>query len=178
MERVLSSRGFDLRDYCIALKVKEQEESEVIQSILEMNLPSRIRIVVYVVKKSNPDYNRFPVNKLRNLAIVNIVTTHFLVFDMDMWPIRIPRSFLSFLASLYSKIMRIPQNILDSPSAAIIVPSFFLNKDIVLSQCKNLMDCAMLSERLFPVNRTSLLKCIQRGTCLYHKARTVTHVRE
>ena len=76
--------------------MKEEEESNVVQSILEMDLPSRIRIVVYGVKKSNPDYKRFPVNKLRNLAIVNIVTTHFLIFDMDMWPIRIPLLFPSF----------------------------------------------------------------------------------
>ena len=158
--------------------MKEEEESNVVQSILEMDLPSRIRIVVYGVKKSNPDYKRFPVNKLRNLAIVNIVTTHLLIFDMDMWPIRIPLLFPSFLASLYSKIMKIPKNILDSSTAAIIVPSFFLNKDLVLSQCKGLMNCAMLSERLFPLNRTSLLKCIQKETCLYHKTGTVTHVRE
>ena len=29
----------------------------------------------------------YPINRLRNLAIQSIETTHFLVIDMDMWPI-------------------------------------------------------------------------------------------
>ena len=28
----------------------------------------------------------YPLNRLRNIAIENIVTSHFVVFDMDMWP--------------------------------------------------------------------------------------------
>ena len=147
-------------------------------SLLEMNLPERVRIIAYVVKKSSPDYNRFPVNKLRNIASVNIVTTHFLVFDMDMWPICIHYLLLSFTASLYSQILRIPRTIMNSHSSAIIVPGFFLNKETVLPRCKGLMDCALLSEQLFPRNRSSLLKCIRKGTCLLQKANTITHVRD
>ena len=30
----------------------------------------------------------YPINRLRNLAIQNTLTTHFLVLDMDMWPSR------------------------------------------------------------------------------------------
>jgi hypothetical protein len=34
------------------------------------------------------DYSEpiYPINRLRNIAIQNIRTTHFLVVDMDMWP--------------------------------------------------------------------------------------------
>lgn len=71
------------------MKVMKSEESDVIQSIFNMSLPSRIRIVLYVIQESSLDYDRFPVNRLRNLAIVNIVTSHFIIFDMDMWPVRI-----------------------------------------------------------------------------------------
>lgn len=28
----------------------------------------------------------YPINRLRNIAINNVKTTHFIVFDMDMWP--------------------------------------------------------------------------------------------
>lgn len=41
----------------------------------------------------------YPINRLRNLAIQNILTTHFLVLDMDMWPIS--RSFLSTVIHRY-----------------------------------------------------------------------------
>ena len=30
----------------------------------------------------------YPLNRLRNIAISNVQTTHFVVFDMDMWPAR------------------------------------------------------------------------------------------
>ena len=28
----------------------------------------------------------YPLNRLRNIAIQNSLTSHFVVFDMDMWP--------------------------------------------------------------------------------------------
>lgn len=51
-----------------------------------MNLPNRFRTILYIPKKGRDVYGVFPVNKLRNIAIVNSVTSHFLVLDMDMWP--------------------------------------------------------------------------------------------
>lgn len=51
-----------------------------------MNLPNRFRTILYIPKKGRDEYGVFPVNKLRNIAIVNSVTSHFLVLDMDMWP--------------------------------------------------------------------------------------------
>ena len=44
--------------------------------------------ILYIPQKNSKDLRDYPVNKLRNIAIVNIVTTHFLVLDMDMWPAR------------------------------------------------------------------------------------------
>ena len=56
--------------------------------IKSLNLPPRVRIILYIPQKNSKDLRDYPVNKLRNIAIVNIVTTHFLVMDMDMWPAR------------------------------------------------------------------------------------------
>lgn len=64
--------------------------------------PNRLRIALYI-HNSDPSndcvYQRkkktqiscvqtniYPINRLRNIAISNILTTHFIVFDMDMWP--------------------------------------------------------------------------------------------
>lgn len=53
-----------------------------------MKLPDRVRIILYISRRSRDPKGVYPVNKLRNIAIVNVVTTHFLVMDMDMWPAR------------------------------------------------------------------------------------------
>lgn len=50
-----------------------------------LSLPKRLHISYYL-SKSNGIY---PINKLRNIAIDHVNTTHFWVADMDMWPSRI-----------------------------------------------------------------------------------------
>ena len=74
-----------------------QSIQEVIQS---SHFPSRLQLLLYVHTGSvdcvyKQDENGsvrcisqiiFPINRLRNLAIDNVKTTHFVVFDMDMWP--------------------------------------------------------------------------------------------
>lgn len=70
------------------MKVKAGEERLVRKTLRQLSLPDRVRLVLYLTPPKHKHYLQFPVNKLRNLAIVNIVTTHFLVLDMDMWPIR------------------------------------------------------------------------------------------
>lgn len=59
---------------------------ETISRIQELDLPDRVRIILYIPRISRDPKGIYPVNKLRNIAIVNCVTTHFLVMDMDMWP--------------------------------------------------------------------------------------------
>ena len=76
------------RQFSIAVKVKAGEERLVRKTLRQLSLPDRVRLVLYLTPPKHKHYLQFPVNKLRNLAIVNIVTTHFLVLDMDMWPIR------------------------------------------------------------------------------------------
>lgn len=76
------------RQFSIAVKVKLGEERSVLKTLRELSLPERVRLILYRTAPKHKHYLQFPVNKLRNLAIVNIATTHFLVLDMDMWPIR------------------------------------------------------------------------------------------
>ena len=60
----------------------------------------------------------FPVNLLRNIAIRNIRTTHFIVTDMD----------LRLTPSSYHEYMNLPSFILNSNSSAVILPIFFYNQ--------------------------------------------------
>ena len=44
-------------------------------------------LVVFYSDSTPPNaYSHFPVNKMRNLGIANVQTSHFIVTDMDLWP--------------------------------------------------------------------------------------------
>lgn len=75
-------------EFSIAVKVRNLDERKASKMVKSLNLPNRVRTILYIVSARSSEASDFPVNKLRNIAIVNIVTTHFLVLDMDMWPAR------------------------------------------------------------------------------------------
>ena len=110
--------------------------------IKSLNLPPRVRIILYIPQKNSKDMSDYPVNKLRNIAIVNIVTTHFLVMDMDMWPARSSSRFLDHLANLYEELRALPSSLQMMQKAAMIVPAFFLEKRFVLNKCDGILSCA------------------------------------
>ena len=51
----------------------------------ELVLPSRTRVLIVI---NNSIMTGFPINFLRNLGILLVETSHYLVSDMDMWPAR------------------------------------------------------------------------------------------
>lgn len=54
-------------------------------ALTNLTLPSRVRVLI-VPKQTSA--TGFPINKLRNLGILLVETSHYLVTDMDMWPAR------------------------------------------------------------------------------------------
>lgn len=67
--------------------------------IRQQRFPDRLHLILYLVQSNETTcvYHQaeelhceketvYPLNRLRNIAIQNIQTTHFIVFDMDMWP--------------------------------------------------------------------------------------------
>mgnify|MGYP002463943313 FL=1 len=72
------------------------------------NFPQRLRLSLYTHLQPKKDCvyrparrglrcikrSIYPLNRLRNIAIANVQTTHFVVFDMDMWPARTPKNSL------------------------------------------------------------------------------------
>lgn len=124
----------------LAVQAKEREQKAIIEKIHSLHLPDRITIILVPVKDM---CNKFYVNWLRNIAIRAIRTTHFLVLDMDLWPLGWLYEFGIILDNLYSEIISLPSSILESNSTAVILPSFFLKADPILNNCTTLMDCAM-----------------------------------
>ena len=101
MVRVELNRVFKCRPISITIMTHKNESAEVERFIHQSDFPSRLRLELYTVGvSSRPDcvYHIvdgsltcspeviYPINRLRNIAIQNSITTHFVVFDMDMWP--------------------------------------------------------------------------------------------
>lgn len=58
-----------------------REEVSIVGEYMENHdLPSRLTLLLYI----HPRSSIFPINTLRNLAIRNIETTHFLIQDSDL----------------------------------------------------------------------------------------------
>lgn len=70
-------------DFVIALQTKRKQVSTVSSEIRSLHLPPRVIIIIKPIKDTTQS---FFINLLRNIAILTIRTTHFLVLDMDMWP--------------------------------------------------------------------------------------------
>lgn len=80
------------------------EVDDAVRTIKKLDLPDRVRIILYIPRASRDPKGVFPVNKLRNIAIVNCVTSHFLVMDMDMWPACRDRKRIEILVTALSYI--------------------------------------------------------------------------
>ena len=148
--------------FTIALQVKKKNVKSATQLVSGLHLPERVSVVLYVIPNSS---NSFYVNSLRNVAIQAIRTTHFVVLDMDMWP----------MSNLFDELMHLPQSILESNTSAVIVPASFLRQAPILKNCTTLLECALLSESLFPKNKEELINCVQRRECSHSKEKGVQH---
>ena len=49
-------------------------------------VPSRVTLITAAVTSKSVYHNHFPVNLLRNVGLLNVMTSHVLVVDADMIP--------------------------------------------------------------------------------------------
>ena len=126
----------------IALQTKRKHISTVFTTIQSLHLPPRVMIIIKPVKDT---VQSFYINLLRNIAILTIRTTHFLVLDMDMWPsCTVILDHYDCPANSYEELMSLPDSILNSEKAAVILPCVFIqNFEAILSNCTSLLDCAI-----------------------------------
>ena len=62
----------------------------------------------------------YPINLLRDLAILNVITTHYVNLDMDLWPSNTLREHFS----------KLPIDVLESSKSAMILPAFQFSPSI------------------------------------------------
>lgn len=107
----------------------------------------------------------YPINRLRNLAIQNTLTTHFLVLDMDMWPV----------STTYTDLITLPRNILQNEHLALILPAFSLKKKAV-KKCRSFQECVETAAPLLPNTKRELQACVEKEECSTFRPESFTHV--
>lgn len=86
--RVVSSFLLSCSPMCIVVWVHDFERDEILAQMPSLQNPINLTMILYEPTDDELDYYDFPINKLRNLCIRNIQTSHFLTLDLDMWPTR------------------------------------------------------------------------------------------
>ena len=178
----------------ISIHVHDKNAQAVHAFVIQHILPQRFRLS-YVKDNSG----HFPINRLRNVAINNTITSHFWLTDVDIWPACCSPSLFSLVADLYETILSLPSSLLAIDKQAIVVPVYEVlpisvqmkasNKERVQngnSDCTDLQACLfkfMRSVRVrhrhlyaVPHHREELMSCLQFGPCEQFKKNRKTHV--
>ena len=98
----------------------------------------RITIITYRLRNNG----FFPINKLRNLGIRHIRTTHYMVLDIDLM-VSSMYYFLCFnvIENLYSELMNLPSSVINGKNHAVILPVFFYLLKPLVAVCHDMDVC-------------------------------------
>lgn len=163
----------------ISVCIRSEDELSQLQSFLEeAEFPPHFVVIPYLDTSDH-----YPINKLRNIAIEQVATSHYLMTDIDLFP----------AGDLYETILRIPDAELDAPKQAIVVPAYevrfdsdrfaFMNSSRgmlrrVPPKCDDLEQCWSKHLFLIPHHKNELMSCLQFGPCKQFKEKMKTHVGE
>ena len=141
----------------ITVFLNKTELPEVETYIQKSKYPKRLRLALYVTAISDQkdsvyhfvndelvclEQTVYPLNRLRNIAIDNTRTSHFILLDMDMWPASLCYPLTSLLESAYQVLMTLPPSYYANPYSVMIIPAFFLSKSVLDPEyCKDLKSC-------------------------------------
>lgn len=116
-------------------------------------------------------------NRLRNIAINNIETSHFLYNDIDFMVSGNGKGIKWLVDQLYEKLMMIPESFMNQEKQAIIVPAFEYLPKMQVSQ----REFASVLRRYMPnvpKNKSSLAICLNLGSkeCTIFRDKAHLHV--
>ena len=111
-----------------------KDQDKILNFLSQTYLPQRLITLLYLIPPNS-------VNKLRNLAIRNIVGSHFQILDMDLWT----------TVATYDTLKRLPSSLLKSNRTAVILPVFFFDRKRFLNRCDSVRTCSSMSLRIFPL---------------------------
>ena len=156
----------------------DDENAQSIRVYMSQHIfPERVRLS-YVKDNSG----HYPINRLRNVAINNTITSHFWLTDIDIWP----------ASDLYETILSLPSSLLSVEKQAIVVPAYevlFDSKQLMIPDknskgarsrdgtCTDLEACLFKHLFMVPHHKQELMSCLQYGPCDTFKKKQQTHVR-
>lgn len=145
----------------VAIYMKSEEEKETVNSLIHNDFfPQTVSVHQYL--SSIP--TEYPYNRLRNLSLRGITTSHFWVMDMDMWP----------SDNLYSTLLNLDTRFLSDSYLAVIVPSFEYKNDI--SNCVGFRECVNTVIPFIPHTMADLLNCLALEKCEEFRKDYFVHV--
>ncbi|KNB44776.1 glycosyltransferase-like protein [Blastocystis sp. subtype 4] len=100
----------------VVVYLPAEDESVFTETFRSRGVRSRVTLITAAVTSKSVYYNHFPVNLLRNVGLLNVMTSHVLVVDADMIPAH----------SLWSDINRIPSSILLNDTSVVLIPIVFI----------------------------------------------------
>lgn len=93
------------------------------QLLRKSSFPARLGVIPFTATNRSI----YPINYLRNLAIDHVLTSHFWLTDMDMWPSRFISIGVLSIVGLREALIELPTDQLAREDLAVIVPAFELH---------------------------------------------------
>lgn len=107
--------------------------------------------------------NLYPVNALRNLASLEVRTTHFLLTDIDLWPSRQLYPFVRHLSSKAERDRRGTVENFRDPLQVLVVPAFsYLGRKGCVEEWEARED----KVAGMPKDQRGLVECLSQENCL------------
>ena len=176
----------------IAIMTNVTDTEEIETFIQSSNFPDRLRLALYITGlpgKTDCVYRRtsrglrcvratiYPLNRLRNIAIQNSLTSHFVVFDMDMWPASFFFRSLSLPEHTYKTLRSLSPSYLANPFAVTIIPAFSLPPALLESaKCRSFRGCVTAIATRLPETKQQLVHCLRKRGCSIFRPKSLTHV--
>ncbi|KAL3921302.1 MAG: hypothetical protein SGPRY_004951 [Prymnesium sp.] len=117
-------------------------------------------VSLHGIQSSGPNAS-YPINKLRNVALRSVRTTHYVVLDVDLWP----------SAQLHHAVLAQPRKVLRRTHLALVLPAFQLDIDTLVTT-----ELGRESAQL-PSTKRELRGCVESGRCstFYSRSSPSTH---
>ncbi|KNB44283.1 hypothetical protein JH06_3462 [Blastocystis sp. subtype 4] len=152
----------------ITIFVHKDALDNLIKQILQAHFPFRLLITLYIPLHPDKDciqyparnsslhcrsQSFFPLNRLRNIALRRVATTHFLLVDMDSWPSE----------GTYDALQSLPRDYMDSSKFATIVPLFTFHPSYFSKERFAFREGILKAKELLPKTKEELIREIKEN---------------
>mgnify|MGYP006900210927 CR=1 FL=1 len=163
--------GFDhevdlmLRAFSIVVYYHEDEKDKMDSFVNTCKMNKRTQCHSFLLQSST-----IPINKLKNIGILHVRTTHFIFAERNLSPTSPIPSSRSRVANLYSELLRTPGYLWRDPYFVGVVPVFEWAHDAYPEAVRNYQHCYSCAVRrrnyhAYPQTLPALKECLDQYRC-------------